>query len=310
MFSTYTIAVMYATGVIEVMLPVVAIYAIYFYKPFKISSLICGLACYFIVDSLIISNIYTIVIAIANDTYFFEDHIVLSLIIECGLTAALVSPIEYWILLKVRHGKMMLSDAMVMGAGYTMVPFLTNGALYISNARICQYANQDRLSELANETYTEDVLDSLVESVQASFATSTAFSQIAEMAAVIIAQIVILLVAVSLAMLLFFAVKRRKKYLLAVSCGIDLVFQLIRYGSSYVLGYWPSFVVVLLVGAGAVCFIIRFLRYYRMQQIELLKKQKDFEERRHQKHMEEMEAKKKSKEQNSRPHNQQDEEKK
>lgn len=287
MVSNYNIVVLYAVGIAEVLLPLITLFIIYRYKKYSLSSIVAGFACYFLITNFLVNGVSTFILVAAKDVMFFTRHAVLGILIESALIALSMTPIEYLFLRKTRKGKWMISDAMAMGCAYWLVPLLQNGAVLISEGSIARHANQGRLEELVSEEYTIETLQSLVD----SFKEISALEITGQMISVIISQAVILAVAISLALMVYYAAKRGKKSVLLIAMAIDFVYLLVFSGSQKFISYWGSFALVLLIGIAAALFIWRFFRFYRNQQLELLRKRQEFKAEQHAKYQAELEAK-------------------
>ncbi|MCR5004407.1 MAG: YhfC family intramembrane metalloprotease [Clostridiales bacterium] len=288
MVPQFSIIVLYATGILELLLPLLLLFFLKRRHDYAFSSVICGLAAYFIVNYLVINNIYTIVrVATGNESIFLEK-VWLGLILEAVLAALILPPLAHFIIKNLRRGKWSLYDTIAMGIGYWALPLILDSALQVSSGSILQKANQGGLDALVTEDYPIELFNALVDSITSE----SPFMLAAERVITLITQLIVLLCILSVLMLVFYAVKRNRKVCLWLAMLVYLMVILLINGSNHYLGYWPSLIVVAILGAAAVYFVYRFLRYYRSQQIELLKKRKEYKELQHEKYLQELEAKK------------------
>ena len=264
MVPQFSIIVLYATGILELLLPLLLLYFLRRRHNYAFSSVICGLAAYFIVNYVVINNIYTIVrVATGNESIFLEK-VFLGLILEAVLAALILPPLAYFIIKNLRRGKWSLYETIAMGIGYWALPMLLDSALQVSSGSILQKANQGGLDTLVTEDYPIELFNALVDSIN----TQSPFMLAVERFFSLITQIIVLSMLV---------------YLLVI---------ILINGSNHYLGYWPSLIVIAIIGAASVYFVYRFLRYYRSQQLELLRRRKEYKEQQHEKYLQELEAKK------------------
>ena len=288
MVPQFSIIVLYATGILELLLPLLLLYFLRRRHNYAFSSVICGLAAYFIVNYVVINNIYTIVrVATGNESIFLEK-VFLGLILEAVLAALILPPLAYFIIKNLRRGKWSLYETIAMGIGYWALPMLLDSALQVSSGSILQKANQGGLDTLVTEDYPIELFNALVDSIN----TQSPFLLAVERFFSLITQVIVLFCILSVLLLVFYAVKRNRKPCLWLSMLVYLLVIILINGSNHYLGYWPSLIVIAVIGAASVYFVYRFLRYYRSQQLELLRKRKEYKEQQHEKYLQELEAKK------------------
>ena len=283
-----TIIIMNVIGVIELILPLGLLFILHRKRSFKFSTIICGLAAYFVVNYLVINNIYMIIrVATGNESIFVEKPL-LGLFLEAILAGLIMPPLVYFMIKTIRQGKWTLYDTIAMAIAYWALPMILDSALHVSSASILQRANQGTLDSLVSEEYPIEMLNALVDSVTET----KPFILALESYISILTQIIVLSCILSTMLLVFYAVKRRKKLCLWISMLFYFLVICLINGSNHYLGEWLSLIVIALIGAVSFYFIYRFLRYYRSQQAELLKKRQQFKEEQHEKYLKELEEKK------------------
>ena len=289
MVPQFTIITLYVVGALELMLPLLILFFLRRRHTFAFSSIICGLAAYFIVNYVVINNVYTIIRLIAGDESFFLKQVSLGLFLEALLAALVLPPLAWFITKTLRRGKWTLYDTIAMAVGYWALPMILDSAMQVSSGSILQHANKGTLDTLASEEYPVELLNALVESVSEQ----GPYMLCLERVLTIITQFIVFLCILAVLLLVFYGVKRNRKVCLWLSMIIYCLVICIINGTHHYLGYWVSLVITLVLGAGAVYFIYRFLKYYRMQQIELIRKRKQFKEDQHEKYLKELEEKQK-----------------
>lgn len=282
MISLYPIIMLNVFGALEVLFPILLLYFLYRYKTYKFSSIICGLALYFIIAYMISNNVFTIIRVIAGEMYFI-DHPMIGVLIDTAITALAMSPLFYLIMSKVRRGKWNLYDAVAMGIGYWMVPQFLDGALAISTASILQQAKKGNLESLVNETYTIELLEALVKSMTESSHLVLTLERLSTC----FVQLILLLVIIAVSVTVYYVVKRNRGKMVLLIMAVSFVVILIMNGSSVLFSDWKSLIPIVIVGIATIYYLIRFYRFYRSQQMELLRKRKEFKEERHRKYLEE-----------------------
>ena len=288
MVPQFSIIVLNVFGIIELMLPLFFLFFLHRRHPFKFSSIICGLAAYFIVNYLVINNIYTIVrVATGNESIFLEKPL-LGLGLEAILAAFIMPPLAYFIIKNIRRGKWSLYDTIAMAISYWALPLILDSALQVSSASILQKANKGTLDTLVSEDYPIEMLNSLVESINET----SPFMLTVERLISVLTQIIVLSCILSTMLLVFYAVKRRKKLCLWLAMIVYFLVICLINGSNHYLGEWYSLIVIAAVGAASIYFVYRFFQYYRSQQIELIKKRQQHKEQQHEKYLKELEEKK------------------
>ena len=297
MVSQYSVIMMNVIGILEVLLPLLILYLLHRFKGYKFSSVICGLACYFIINYVVINNVFTVIRVAVDDDLFFSEHTLLGLLIESFLSAILMCPLMYLFIKKIRGGKWSIYDAAAMAIAFWMVPVIMDGGMQISTASILSHARKGTLDKLATEDYPVDLIQALADSFNGISDWHLTYERLVS----ILIQLSVMLMIVSLALILFYAVKRNKKHWLYIAMALHFLIVTIVNGSSYYIGYWPSFLLILAIGLASLYFIIRFFRYFRSQQAELLRRKKEFKEEQHRKYQEELAAKKNKQNNNTAP---------
>lgn len=286
MISLYTIIILNVFGALEVLLPLLFLYFLRRYKTYKISSVICGLALYFIITYMLSNSIFTIIRAALGEMYFI-DHPLLGIILDSVITSLAFCPLAYLLVSRIRRGKWNLYDTIAMGTGYWLIPQLMGGAMEISSASLLQRANQGTLEELASEAYPLELLQALVDGVKDLSPLIITLEHITSL----LSQWIILMVLVSLCVSIFYIVKRKRKKLLYVLIPVHFVLLMIINCSSTFITSWLSLLPVLAVGLLAAWYLYRFFRFYRSQQVDLIRRRKEFKEEQHRKYEEELQRK-------------------
>lgn len=289
MISNFNVVMMYLIGGLEILLPLTVLLIVYRYKSFALSSVVAGFACYFLLNSTLINGIISVILVRLDDPFYFNDHKMLGVLVESGMTAILVTPVMYLILSKLRKGKWSLYDAAALGVSYWLVPLFSNAAILISQGSIGRIANQGRLEELVNENYTLEALESLVDTL-AAITPAQMFGQLFYM---LVSKGTTVAVAVGLGFMVYYAVKRKKVSILLLSVVVNFICMVLMYGSESIIGYWGAFAVTAVMGIGALFFIRSFLQFYRRQQAELLRRKQAYKEELRAKAAAEREAKQK-----------------
>ena len=289
MVPQFSIIVLNVFGVIELMLPLILLFILHRRHPIKFSSIICGLAAYFIVNYLVINNVFTIIRAATGNELIFDEKVLLGLFLDAVLAALIMPPLVYFIIKTIRGGKWSLYDTITMAISYWALRMIKDSALQVSSASILQRANKGTLDMLASEEYPIEMLNALVESVNET----SPFMLTVERLITILTQVIVFFCILTIMLLVFYAVKRRKKLCLWLAMAVYFVMVCLINGSYNYLGEWYSLIVIALLGACSIYFVYRFFLYYRSQQAELLKKRQQFKDEQHEKYLKELEEKKK-----------------
>ena len=286
MIPLYTIILLNVFGALEVLLPLLFLYFLRRYKKYSISSVICGLALYFIITYMLSNSIFTILRASFGEMYFI-DHPLLGIVLDSVITALAFCPLAYLLVSRVRRGKWNLYDTIALATGYWLIPQLMGGAMEISTASLLQRANRGTLEELASEAYPLELLHALVDGVRELSPLIVTLEHITSL----LSQWIVLMVMVSLCVSIFYIVKRKRKKLLYVLILVHFVMIMIINCSSTFLTTWVSLLPILAVGLISAWYLYRFFRFYRSQQADLIRRRKEFKEEQHRKYQEELQKK-------------------
>ena len=287
MIETSTIVGLYVAGVLEITIPLFALYFLFRHHRYSIPSLLMGVLVYLASNKILIPGLMSLISAIPGAMEFLNTQFYVSVLIFAAITALFQLPLQYLVVRFTRKGKWTIYDTMAMGIAYWLPAVFSGSASLISQGTLSRTVNDGRIQELVTDTIPLDQVEGLVEQIQ-----SLGFFKIQVQ---MITQLFLLILNVALVILVFHSVKRKKLWLLFAGIGINLAYLV---GISYVekwLGYWPSNVVFLIITAGAVYFIARYMKWYKLQQAQLLLKKKEYKERQRAKAAANMKAKEEAK---------------
>ncbi len=287
MIETSTIVGLYVAGVLEITIPLFVLYFLYRRHRYSISSLLFGIPIHLAATKILIPGIISLISAIPGAMEYLDTQFYLFVLILSVLTALFQLPLQYLVVRFTRKGKWSIYDALAMGIAYWLPDTFSNSATMISQGSLSRTVNSGKIEELVSETITIDQVEGLVEQIQSL----NFFTVQVKM----ITQLFLVIINVALVLLVYHSVKRKKLWLLFAGVGINIAYLLsINYVEKW-LGYWPSNAVFLVITAGAVYFIARYMKWYKVQQAQLLQKKKEFKERQRAKAAANMKAKEEAK---------------
>ena len=287
MIETSTIVGLYVAGVLEITIPLFALYFLYRRHRYSISSLFFGILIYFASTKVLIPGITSLIGAFPGALEYLESQFYLLVLILSVITALFQLPIQYLAVRFTRKGKWTIYDTLAMGLAYWLPAIFSNSATMISQGSLSRTVNSGKIEELVTETITIDQVEGLVQQIRSLKLFTVQFH--------IITQLFIGVNKVALVLLVYHSVKRKKIWVLYVGIGINIAYLIsVNYVEKW-LGYWPSNAVFLIIAAGAVYFIARYMKWYKIQQAQLLQKKKEYKERQRAKAAANMKAKEEAK---------------
>ena len=287
MIETSTIVGLYVAGVLEITIPLFALYFLYRRHRYSISSLFFGILIYFASTKVLIPGITSLIGAFPGALEYLESQFYLLVLILSVITALFQLPIQYLAVRFTRKGKCTIYDTLAMGLAYWLPAIFSNSATMISQGSLSRTVNSGKIEELVTETITIDQVEGLVQQIRSL----NFFTVQVQM----ITQLFMVVINVALVLLVYHSVKRKKIWVLYVGIGINIAYLIsVNYVEKW-LGYWPSNAVFLIIAAGAVYFIARYMKWYKIQQAQLLQKKKEYKERQRAKAAANMKAKEEAK---------------
>ena len=276
MFSTTIPVFLYIFAFILLTLPLAALFFIKRKYNFAfLRCLISGIAGYFLISSLLIPLVMSMLTALLSSgvsaTEYWEPHHAAFLLTYSAITALLQAPLLYLVLKFVLHGNFRIYDCMAIGICYYYVPCMKLALSNVSYARVAIAYNKGTLESLVSDSVSLETLESSVADIQEG--------SLFIFGAQTINQIFLALSGVVILILLFHAVKTKKILFLLYAMLTIFGYLCVINFVEYFFGQIPVVIAIFLMIAGAVFFIWAYFRWYRGQQAELLRQRREYKEK-------------------------------
>lgn len=262
---------LYIIGGIEILVPVLALIFLRKAHKYRVSSVISGIGSYFLAANVLMSMVSMLLASVGLDQQFWQEHGVISEIVNVVLNVIFQNITLYLVMKFVLKGRIRIYDAIATGVSYWLINALMLSTSAVSYARIATMSAEGRLNEMVTETLSLEALEKHAADLQ-ELGISSFYIQM-------IAVFILSVMTAVLCIFLFHAVKRNNKNFLWMAMGGHLVllallnFSLALGGNTW---YMIANAVVLIV---SVVVFIQYWKWYKAQQLDLLKRKQEYKQR-------------------------------
>lgn len=262
---------LYVIGGVEILLPVMVLIFLRKTHKYRVSSVISGIGSYFLVTNILMGMFGMLMTSIGLTADFWQGHAVLYEVINLILNVSLQNLTLYLIMKFVLKGQIRIYDAIAIGISYWLGNALMLSISSVSYARIASMSAEGRLSEMVTDTLSLDALKQYASDLE-TYGISSFYIQM-------MAVFVLSIMTAVLCIFLFHAVKRKNKNFLFIAMGGHLVcLALINLSATFGGDFW-YIVVNLIVAILSIVVFLRYWKWYREQQVDLLRKKQEYKQR-------------------------------
>lgn len=260
----------YLIAALYLLIPVGALIILRIRHKFRITSIIGGIAGFFLAMRILMTVINVLLSSIGVTAEFWEQHVVLNKILNIVFNVLFQNVSLYLIMKYVMKDRMSIYDGMAMGISYCLGNCFIQGYYFIYASRLWQSFQAGTLAELASEALP---LESLQETVDEIVQMGMAHYYLQLFNAV-----VIIFMSMTLCIFLYHSLRKPDKRFLFLALGVQAVcLALIEISLSFTwLGFYPIADVLVLALIGYLFY--RYMSWYRQQQRELLERKKAYRE--------------------------------
>ncbi len=277
MFSTAIPITLYVLSFILLTLPVVALLLLW--RKYKIPFLrffVSGIAGYFLIISLLVPLLMSVITSLlsggaGSEQYWSGDRYNAFLLLYSGLTAILQPALLFVVLRYILRGNFRIYDCMAMGVAFWYYPCMTTALSNVSYARVILAYNKGELASMATEATPLATLETSVQYV----ADHGLFIFIAQT----INQLFMILASVVVMVLLYHAIKSHKLQFLLYAVLTVFAYLCIINFSERLWGQTSTLICLIVMAAACILFLVLYFRWYRGQQLELLRQRQEYKER-------------------------------
>ena len=261
---------LYILAALYVLLPVAALVLLRLRHKFRLTSVIGGVAGFFLAMRILMTVLNMLLTALGVTTEFWESHETLNRILNILVNALFQNLSLYLILKYVLKSRMSLYDGMAMGISFCLGNCFIQGYYFVYASRLYQSYQAGTLANLASEALPLESLQATVDEI-IGVGLFHYYFQVLNAAVIIFLSMV-------LGMLLYHGLKKPDQRFLPLALGLQiLALGLVEIGVSLPwIGFYP---LADLLVAGITCFIfLKYMTWYRQQQRDLAAKKKAYRE--------------------------------
>lgn len=262
---------LYIIGGVEILLPILVLIFLRKAHKYRISSVISGIGSYFLATNILMGMFSMLMSSVGLTIDFWKSHETLYNIINMLLNVVLQNLTLYFVMKLVLKSQIRIYDAIAIGISYWLGNALMLSTSAVSYARIASMSAEGRLSEMVTESLS---LESLQE-----YAAELDLNGISSFYLQMLAVFVLSIMTAVLCIFLFHAIKRKNKGFLWLAMGGHLVLLTLLNLSLTLGGNTWYLIANLMVAAISVTVFILYWKWYKAQQLDLLKKKQEYKQR-------------------------------
>lgn len=262
---------LYIIAGLEALVPVILLIILRRRHRYRFSSVVAGIASYFIAITILQGSFTTTLAYFGMDDAYWAEHGLAMQIVDIVTSVLFQNVVMYLIMRFALKTHFQLYDAIAVGIAYWFGDGFMMASSAVSYGRLAYLADKGRISEMVTKSIDEATLQGYYESLMQPHGLSSFYMQMLNL-------FVMIAVTVCLSILLYMLIKRKKAKYFFVALGVHAlvlaVIELSQYFSNY--NYVLYGVENLVVAAAAAVFLVRYMQWYHQLQAALIEKRKAY----------------------------------
>lgn len=261
---------LYLVAALDILVPVFFLILFRRAHKYRVSSIICGIAAYFLVTQILISMINTVFTLVGLDAAFWEGKPLLTEIVNVVLNAVLQTGVLYLLMRFALKKKISVYDSIVLGLSYWLGSAMMLAISAVSYGQVSYMYEHGRLQEMVSEALPLSELEKYAQELSQNGASSF-FIQLFGI-------YVLMLVSATICLFLYLAIKQNKLYYLWICMGAYFAALLCLNLSMFYGGNLAYIIANVVMALISLVVFLKFFAWYRERQLALLEKKQAYKE--------------------------------
>lgn len=262
---------LYIIAGLEALVPVFLLIILRMRHRYRFSSVVAGIATYFIAITILQGSFTTTLSYFGMDDAFWAKHGLAMQLVDIITNVLFQNVVMFLIMRFALKNHFRLYDAMAVGISYWFGDGFMMASSAVSYGRLAYLAGKGRISEMVTDSIDETTLQGYYDSLMQPHGLPSFYMQMLNL-------FVMLAVTVCLAILLYMLIKKKKPKYFLIALGahaaVLAIIGLSQYFSNY--NYVLYGVENLVILAAALAFLAKYMQWYHEQQAALIEKRKAY----------------------------------